>query len=84
MSYAERLRQRIQQRFGAGPVTGITVSIGVAQFSAEVQSPRALIDAADAAMYESKRAGRNRVILSSAPPPDPAIPPYDGLAPPPS
>jgi diguanylate cyclase (GGDEF)-like protein len=71
MHFAERLRQRIQQRFAAGTMAGITASFGVAQFSADVQSPSALVEASDKAMYESKRAGRNRVTISSAPPPDP-------------
>jgi diguanylate cyclase (GGDEF)-like protein len=73
MHFAERLRQRIQQRFVTSTLAGITASIGVAQFSADVQTPRALVEAADAAMYVSKRAGRNRVMLSSAPPPDPGL-----------
>jgi len=68
MHFAERLRQRIQQRFASGALAGITASFGVAEFSVNAQTPRALVEAADAAMYESKHAGRNRVSLSSWPP----------------
>jgi diguanylate cyclase (GGDEF)-like protein len=62
--FAERLRQRIEQRFESGELTGVTASFGVAEFSADTPTPRALVEAADAAMYESKHAGRNRVSLS--------------------
>jgi len=68
MIFAERVRQRIEQRFATGAMAGITASFGVADFSAETPTPRTLVEAADAAMYESKHAGRNRVILSSTPP----------------
>jgi diguanylate cyclase (GGDEF)-like protein len=83
MHFAERLRQRIEQRFVTGALAGITASLGVAQFSANVQTPRALVEAADAAMYESKRSGRNRVMLS-LPPADLGRSPVDGLEPHPS
>jgi diguanylate cyclase (GGDEF)-like protein len=65
MHFAERLRQRIEQRFESGEVTGITASFGVSDFSLDTPTPRALVEAADAAMYRSKHAGRNRVALSS-------------------
>jgi diguanylate cyclase (GGDEF)-like protein len=68
MIFAERVRQRIEHRFASGTTTGITASFGVAEFSAATPMPRALVEAADAAMYESKNAGRNRVMLSSKPP----------------
>jgi diguanylate cyclase (GGDEF)-like protein len=68
MIFAERVRQRIEQRFTLGGMTGITASFGVAEFSPEMPTPRELVEAADAAMYESKHAGRNRVALSSTPP----------------
>jgi PleD family two-component response regulator len=47
-------------------------SFGISEFSAETPTPSALVEAADAAMYESKHAGRNRVTLSSMPPRAPA------------
>ncbi len=67
MCLAERVRQRIEHRFASTGVAGITASFGVAEFSASTPVPRALVEAADAAMYESKHAGRNRVMLSSRP-----------------
>jgi diguanylate cyclase (GGDEF)-like protein len=67
MLFAERVRQRIELRFASGAFAGITASFGVAGFSADAPTPRALVEAADAAMYESKHAGRNRVVLSLAP-----------------
>jgi len=68
MHFAERVRLRIEQRFASGGVAGITASFGVADFSTDSSTPRALVEAADAAMYESKHAGRNRVALSARPP----------------
>lgn len=65
MPFAERTRHRIEQRFASGGVAGITASFGVAAFSANTPTPRALVEAADAALYESKQAGRNRVALSA-------------------
>jgi diguanylate cyclase (GGDEF)-like protein len=67
MHFAERLRQRIEQRFTSDGLPGITASFGVADFSPDRSAPRALVEAADAAMYESKHAGRNRVALSLRP-----------------
>jgi diguanylate cyclase (GGDEF)-like protein len=66
--FAERVRLRIEQRFASGGMPGITASFGVASFGEDATTPRTLLEAADAAMYESKHAGRNRVMLSSRPP----------------
>jgi diguanylate cyclase (GGDEF)-like protein len=66
VTFAERLRQRIEQRF-ATDGSGITASFGVSEFSASAAMPRGLVESADAAMYESKRGGRNRVSLSIPP-----------------
>ena len=68
MHFAERVRLRIEQRFASGASAGITASFGVADFSLDTPSPRALVEEADAAMYESKHAGRNRVALRTRPP----------------
>jgi len=60
MVVAERTRQCVEAlRLG----TPLTVSLGVAAFR-DGQSQEALIEAADAALYESKRRGRNRVCLA--------------------
>jgi diguanylate cyclase (GGDEF)-like protein len=72
--FAERVRQRIQHRFESGVSAGITASFGVAGFTGDTSTPRALVEAADAAMYQSKHAGRNRVMLSGAPPCGPVAP----------
>jgi len=42
----------------------VRVSIGVAQLSDKLMSAGSLVAAADAAMYEAKRQGRNRVVVS--------------------
>jgi len=57
---AERLRRRIEKM----EVTGFgraTASFGVASFPAHASSRDTLVVAADRALYNSKRAGRNRV-----------------------
>jgi diguanylate cyclase (GGDEF)-like protein len=69
LHFAERVRQRIEQRFAMAGIPGITASFGVAGFSMATPTARALVEAADAAMYESKHSGRNRVALSVRPPP---------------
>ena len=68
MIFAERLRKRIEHRFASGSQAGLTASFGVAEFSQDLPTPREVVGAADAAMYESKHTGRNRVMLSSTPP----------------
>jgi diguanylate cyclase (GGDEF)-like protein len=69
VTFAERVRQRIETRFASGASAGITASFGVAEFAATAPMPRSLVEAADAAMYESKHTGRNRVMLGSTLPP---------------
>jgi len=67
MHFAERVRQRIEQRFASGELAGLTASFGVTGFSHDSPTPRSLIEAADVAMYKSKHLGKNRVALSSRP-----------------
>jgi diguanylate cyclase (GGDEF)-like protein len=57
---ADDLRCAIGREF-AGETVAITASIGVAAFPVDAQTAESLLEAADKAMYEAKRAGRNRV-----------------------
>jgi diguanylate cyclase (GGDEF)-like protein len=56
---AERLRKRVADE----PIEhrGITISLGVAQYPVNGESAAAVIAAADSALYDAKRAGRNLV-----------------------
>ena len=63
---AERVRQAVQEDPQVGP-WGLTVSAGVAvadRFSAS--NPLGLLRRADAALYQAKRTGRNRVVVDDA------------------
>jgi len=70
MLVAERLRLAV----ASGEFEGITVtvSIGVSQWRRGDGSVPAALERADRALYEAKRAGRNRTVL--APPDSPATP----------
>jgi diguanylate cyclase (GGDEF)-like protein len=74
MEVAERIRARIEkEEIPLGPTTGtiqITASIGVATIPASATDVEMLVGAADAALYEAKRAGKNRVVAAGAAPPD--------------
>jgi diguanylate cyclase (GGDEF)-like protein len=67
---ATRVAHKIRAAVAAGPQkqgrfgvrTTTTVSIGVATFPEDARVARGLVDTADAALYEAKAAGRDRVV----------------------
>lgn len=66
---AERMRSAVQQAALGSPAPAgmVTVSIGIGHCEARLElTPQALLEAADAALYEAKRAGRNRIALGPA------------------
>jgi len=66
---AERLRSKARELtiLHQGRSMGmITISVGVAVFPDHGVSPKELMAAADAALYEAKRGGRDRVVVASA------------------
>ncbi len=65
---AERIRERLAERsvaVGERQLAALTLSTGVAEFPTDGDSPEALIAAADAALYQAKRRGRDRVVSVS-------------------
>jgi diguanylate cyclase (GGDEF)-like protein/PAS domain S-box-containing protein len=68
---AERLRSKMREMtvmYQGKSLGMITISIGVASFPQHGMSPKELMAAADAALYEAKRAGRDQVVLASGKP----------------
>jgi len=63
---AERIRNQIAEKeMGSdGSPLKVTVSVGVASFPRDGDDPHSLMKRADAALYEAKRRGRNRVVMS--------------------
>ncbi len=67
--YAERIRAEVERR---GKILGkrikcdsLTVSIGVVMHGSQYRNYYDIIDAADKAMYQAKKEGRNRVIFKT-------------------
>jgi diguanylate cyclase (GGDEF)-like protein/PAS domain S-box-containing protein len=76
---AERIRSKIRELavLHQGQSLGmITVSVGVAALPQHGTSPKALLEAADAALYRAKREGRDRVVVAERP----TIPDTEGAA----
>ena len=64
MTVAERIRERVTaEQFEGG---SMTLSIGTAEYPSHGDTPEELIASADAAMYEAKEGGRNRVVAARA------------------
>lgn len=59
---AERIREQIEA-LHVERVGGVTVSIGIAAYPQDANTPRELVHRADQALYFSKYRGRNRVTL---------------------
>lgn len=61
---AERIRKQVRaEQFEGGTVT---ISIGVAEYRTPGDTAKSVIGQADAALYEAKRAGRDRVVCAGA------------------
>ncbi len=66
---AERLRSKMREQtimFQGRSLGMVTISVGVAAFPEHGMSPKELMAAADAALYEAKRGGRDQVVVASA------------------
>lgn len=65
---AERLRASVERCEvpWSGETLSVRVSVGVSSCPACVRDPRALVRSADAALYQAKTLGRNRVIRAPA------------------
>jgi diguanylate cyclase (GGDEF)-like protein len=62
---AERIRSAVEQAYPTG--VRVTISLGLSAGSGDAVVYESLFKAADMALYEAKRNGRNRVVAASAP-----------------
>jgi diguanylate cyclase (GGDEF)-like protein len=69
MALGERLRMAVLDlaipHAGAPPEYCVSISVGVATASSPMAGRTELIGLADAALYEAKRRGRNRTVISA-------------------
>jgi len=63
LALAERIRARVESQLGPGShgEGGITISAGVATHPLDAATAEDLVHAADTALYQAKRAGKNKV-----------------------
>ncbi|GLU29889.1 GGDEF domain-containing protein [Brucella sp. NBRC 12950] len=66
MAMAERFREAVAAVSHSGLDRHVTISIGIATFPAGAKDFRELLMRADAALYEAKALGRNRVFIATA------------------
>lgn len=73
LQVAEDIRRQVEEEpfplQESQPDGVLTVSIGVAQLTHEMDEPGQLLEAADQALYEAKKGGRNQVAVWDAPEP---------------
>lgn len=65
-SFADKIRASISEQafyIGKAEPVRVTISAGVAEFPADANDVSDLLDAADCALYDAKRKGRNKVSL---------------------
>jgi diguanylate cyclase (GGDEF)-like protein len=72
LEVADKLRRAVGAASLPGPANeaalSVTISIGVASLGTDAVDAQGLVEKADAALYEAKRLGRNRVATSIPPP----------------
>lgn len=65
---AERVRARVERECGPAvrevPDLRVTISLGVATLGEGIVQPSRMVELADDALYQAKRGGRNRAVLS--------------------
>jgi diguanylate cyclase (GGDEF)-like protein len=64
---AERLRKKVKElhiQYAGGALEAITLSLGIALFPIHGTTGKAVMHAADEALYEAKHQGRDRVVIA--------------------
>jgi diguanylate cyclase (GGDEF)-like protein len=69
---AERIRKDIEKTTVSSKSLKVTVSFGIASVPDHAKNSKTLLERADAALYEAKNMGRNRVRFDGEPKPDKA------------